>query len=819
MNDHPTQESLMQLLRGELGASEYPAVESHLESCADCQATLDRLSEAPEEDEWRRRVPDPPDPSPEITLPPLNGPNGRYQFFGELARGGMGAVFKGRDTILNRNLAVKVLLEEHRARPHIAHRFVEEAQIGGQLQHPGIVPVYELGTLPDGRPFFTMKLVKGRTLGEMLAARTDSAADLVEFLGIFRQVCQTIAYAHAKHVIHRDLKPSNIMVGDFEEVLVMDWGLAKVLKTGEELAQEVSATGPASVVETVRSASDAHVSMDGSVLGTPAYMSPEQAQGAVDELDQRTDVFGLGAILCEILTSKPPYVDRSPLVVLKMAALAELDGASSRLYSCGADDELLALAHRCLAAEPRHRPSDAVEVARAISGYLAGLQDRARKAEMAKVEAETKVVEERKRRKLTMALAASLLLTGVLGGYGWFWIELGRSKYRGTVSAALDKTISLYDQAQRAPVEDVTLWSEVGSAIDRTESLLAGTNEPELTSRVVTLRDEIAAARKAAVGERDLLTDLEGIRGRHAEHYDIKRTDAAFTAAFRTAGLDLDQLAPNDVGAAIARMQSSVEVTSFLDYWADLRWRMRHTSDRASWQRLVDIARKADPDPWRDALRAQFGVYEHPELQRLADDVKGLEGQPVRSLILLAEELGSSGDIKGALTLLQSAWRRSPGDFWLNYSLGYFSWPDATEAIRYFTTAVAIRPRSYVAHVKLGYALQRDGKLAAAVDEFHEILRIKSDDIYALNGLGWTLQVQGKYDEATNFYNKALRIKPDSADTHNGLGVILQKKGRLDEAAKEYRKALSIDPVHPHAQGNLKSLPLDLKNDMIRYAP
>src|SRR5262245_8901533 len=138
---------------------------------------------------------------------------GRYQLLGEIGHGGMGAVIKGRDPDLGRDLAVKVLLAEHRDDPELVRRFLEEAQIGGQLQHPGIGPVHGLGQLDDGRPYFTMKLVKGRTLSALLADRESRGHEQPRFLAIFEQVCQTMAYAHAREVIHRDLKPSNIMVG------------------------------------------------------------------------------------------------------------------------------------------------------------------------------------------------------------------------------------------------------------------------------------------------------------------------------------------------------------------------------------------------------------------------------------------------------------------------------------------------------------------------------------------------------------------------------------------------------------------------------
>jgi len=194
----------------------------------------------------------------------------RYQLQGEIARGGMGAVLKGRDVELGRDLAIKVLLESHKGDPDVVRRFVEEAQIGGQLQHPGIVPVFELGTFADRRPYFAMKLVKGRTLAALLAEqeveeypsvgggsvrRSDRGTEapptggpspghgLPRFLSIFEQVCQTMAFADARGVIHRDLKPSNIMAGSFGEVQVMDWGLAKVLPEGGRRRRGQGAAG------------------------------------------------------------------------------------------------------------------------------------------------------------------------------------------------------------------------------------------------------------------------------------------------------------------------------------------------------------------------------------------------------------------------------------------------------------------------------------------------------------------------------------------------------------------------------------------------
>ena len=369
---------------------------------------------------------------PSSNVVPKSGIEDRYQFFGEIARGGMGAVIKGRDTDLGRDLAVKVLLDDHKHRPEMIQRFIEEAQIGGQLQHPGIAPVYELGEFADQRPFFTMKLVKGKTLAALLAERTSPEQDQAKLLGIFEQVCQTMAYAHSRSVIHRDLKPANIMVGAFGEVQVMDWGLAKVLQTGgiADETRAVSKPKDVSIVETVRSggsqtydgASVGSQTHAGSVMGTPAYMSPEQATGDAELLDARADVFGLGAILCEILTGEPAYIADNGRELLRMAARADLDSCRQRLTECSAHADLVELTNHCLAADPAKRLSDAGVVSNRVTEHIESIAQKLRQAEV--------------RRKLTYVMAASLLLLVAGLGAGGIWLQARESMAANQVAAA-----------------------------------------------------------------------------------------------------------------------------------------------------------------------------------------------------------------------------------------------------------------------------------------------------------------------------------------------------------------------------------------------
>jgi dipeptidyl aminopeptidase/acylaminoacyl peptidase len=325
------------------------------------------------------------------TPPVLEG----YTFSGQkLGSGGMGVVWLGRDTRLNRDVAVKVMQARLADQPHLVRRFVEEAQLTSQLQHPGIPPVHELGELADGRPYFCMKVVKGHTLTELLAHRVSPAEELPRYLHIFEQVCQALAYAYSKGVIHRDLKPSNVMVGPFGEVLVMDWGLGKILS--ERLArgqsQQRPATIPESVIETERMRDAASATEAGAVLETSAYMPPEQARGEIEHLDRRSDVFGLGAILCEVLTGKPPY-DWPKEEVKFRAQLGDMGLLHQRLDACGADGELIDLAKRCLSKQPEGRPANAETVAKAVASYQLQVQERLRRMEVERATAAVKTRE------------------------------------------------------------------------------------------------------------------------------------------------------------------------------------------------------------------------------------------------------------------------------------------------------------------------------------------------------------------------------------------------------------------------------------------
>ena len=312
---------------------------------------------------------------------------------GELGSGAMAEVLRGYDTKLRREVALKVtkLTRQEMPRRELA-RFAEEVQIMAQLEHPNVVPVHDLGTSPDGRGYFSMKLIPGHSLETILEQRrANDPATLAQFglrrlLDVFLQVCQAIDYAHARGVIHRDLKPANIMVGDFGEVLVMDWGVAKLM--------EPSATRPATVttsvdegsipdvergdrissaprpgVTSVRAASKAWQTQDGTVIGTPEYMSPEQAQGL--PVDGRADIYALGVILYEILCGQVPFEHEDPRVT-RARVISEAPPSPSKIQQA-TPAALEALTLRVLVKDPAERTLTIPQIRAYVQNYVEGV--------------------------------------------------------------------------------------------------------------------------------------------------------------------------------------------------------------------------------------------------------------------------------------------------------------------------------------------------------------------------------------------------------------------------------------------------------------
>lgn len=294
---------------------------------------------------------------------------GRFKLEREVARGGLGRVWLALDPVIGREVAIKELKRSQAVKPDSLSRFLREMTITGQLEHPNIVPVYEIGNLDTPRPYYAMRLVKGHTFTEIIedtftqkSAVSEKAKTEVEMRAAFRQICNAVSYAHSHGVVHRDLKPDNVIVGHFGEVLLLDWGLSKKKGENEELDLK-GQLDPSKLGETV----------EGAILGTPGFLAPEQAAGKHDLIDERTDIFGLGAILYMMTTGREPHrfeKDDTPKKFLERIAA----GPSPRVHQASpkAPKEIDAICAKAMAHSPEDRYQSVSELLADIILYEAG---------------------------------------------------------------------------------------------------------------------------------------------------------------------------------------------------------------------------------------------------------------------------------------------------------------------------------------------------------------------------------------------------------------------------------------------------------------
>ena len=291
----------------------------------------------------------------------------RFRILRPHAKGGLGQVSVAYDGELDREVALKEIQPQHAGCAESRRRFILEAEVTGSLEHPGIVPVYGMGTYADGRPFYAMRFIQGDSLKQAIQrfhlhrredGRTNVERDpeLANLLNRFLDVCDAMAYAHSRGVLHRDLKPGNIMLGQFGETLVVDWGLAKRLNHNDPEPQDALGSP-------LLSASRHAETLPGSAVGTPQYMSPEQAKGETDKLGLLTDVYSLGAILFEIITGRAPHPGKDAMDCLMAAA-------RNQIVPTDQTGELLDIAYRAMATKPEDRYQQITDLSSAIREYL-----------------------------------------------------------------------------------------------------------------------------------------------------------------------------------------------------------------------------------------------------------------------------------------------------------------------------------------------------------------------------------------------------------------------------------------------------------------
>ncbi len=688
-----------------------------------------------------------------------------YEILGLLDTGGMGAVYRARELSLGRDVVVKVL-KDRPASAAAAARFAEEARLTGHLQHPAIPPVFELGALADGSPFLAMKLIRGETLRDRLARRAGPADGLPGLVAVFEQVCQGVAYAHSRGVVHRDLKPGNVMVGAHGEVQVMDWGLAKVLDRDADASTGGAAPdGEPSAVERSRT---------GSVLGTPAYMPPEQARGEVGRVDRRSDVFGLGGVLCAVLTGSPPHTGGTA-AALRAARDGDLTAAYARLGGCGGPPELVALCKRCLSAAQADRPADAGAVAEAVARFRADADERARRAEQERAAAGARAAEQRKRRRTQLALAAAVGLL-LAGAAAFAWWEDRRAVRRDAERRA--EAAAVLDTAD----EDVKheRWSAAADRSARAEGLLNGLPDASpLHDRLRQLKKDLAmVARLDAIR-----FDTPTAQFIPPDHPAVQ----AYAEAFREYGIDEQELAPAEAAGRVRGSAIRARLIDAVDHWLWLRESFFNV-DRRGW--VLAVARLCvsderwkplyDYDPavgrrdiWENRRPALDALAAHPEVATLPRSV-GLRLARLLGVPVSAERRAKTVEV------LYKLHARHPDDFWLNLELGRQLSNRPAEAVGHFQAALAVRPDDPDVLIELGKALvlaKRPDQAIACARRAIDLQAVKPADRRVLrvvpspyNLLGRAYVQKRHWDEAiANFQHYARLYEKGSSSAASYL--------------------------------------------------
>ncbi|MEZ6142902.1 MAG: tetratricopeptide repeat protein [Zavarzinella sp.] len=715
----------------------------------------------------------------------------RYELGAEIARGGMGAVFRAIDTVFGREVAVKVLQEKYSPTSGAARRFADEARISGQLQHPNIPAVFDLGTLPDGRPFLAMKLIKGETLDDLLKGRTGPADDRGRFVAVFEQVCQAVAYAHAHQVIHRDLKPGNVMVGAFGEVQVMDWGLAKVLGTREAEHTDPDATAAPTAIQSMRE-TDSAFTQAGSVLGTPAYMPPEQAVGAIHKVNQQSDVFGLGAILAVILTGKAPFAGSSAETTRLQAAQGNVEECYARLNESGAEPELVALCKRCLSKRPDDRPADAGAVAKAVAALRAAADERARQAELHREKAVVESREQRKRRNVMQwagGLIAGVLMIGVMSTT----MGLLEAKKQTDIAREQERIARTETEAKEQALAAETVARKDEQQANR--ELWAGLDA--MTGDIVG--DSLGAQEDVSEGQRKFLSTVLPLYQKlmaKAGADAVSRKRVA-EAALRVGEIE-SRIGRKEEGAAAYRQAREMFEQLVAEFPTDPAYRANLASSHHNLgQVLKDLGKWVEAEQQHQtalAVREKLAA-EFPADPAYRSALAGSHNSRGNVLRALGKRPEAEAQYRTGQTIYEKLAVEFPANSRYRYSLA-----GVHDNLGGLLRELEKRAEAEQQH-RMGLLIYE--RLAA---EFPANSAIQVKLTMCHNNLGYVLQDLRKRAEAEEQYQKALAIRerlvvyfpavPEHrsqlAKIHLNLGSLLHDQKNWSEAEQQYQKAVSI---------------------------
>jgi serine/threonine-protein kinase len=673
-----------------------------------------------------------------------------YEIAGVLGRGGMGVVYRAKHLRLNRTVALKMLLTGIYASRSEVTRFTREAKLIAALRHPHLVQVFDVGE-SDGCPYFTMELVEGGNLGQLLAGVPQAPSYAARTATTLALAVQA---AHDGGIVHRDLKPSNILLSTDGNPKISDFGLARRLEDEPDLT------------------------VSGARIGTPSYMAPEQFTNRNGEVGPASDIYSLGAILYEMLTGRPPF-RADTIGDTERQVISDEPARPSRLNTKVPRD-LETICLKCLHKDPNRRYSKAKSLADDLHRFLNGEPITARPV----YTIERALKWARRRPAITALTAVSTIVLGSV-----LVILLWQGAARAARTSAVQRDIE-----QALDLEHHAKWDEA-----RTQYLRAAV---ELDHHgPMTLQRQLDQGNR----DLDLVARLDAIQ---LVHTDAPQTpeefdhDQLYTQAFQQAGFDVYGADVTTTASQINQSPVRSALQSALDNWVTFSLNPAH------FQRLLILSEACNDNRghWEKEARDPKNWVDKAKFAELCDTAD-IKTEPLSVLLMVGRHFdGLGGHSTPFLIRVQQEY---PDDFDVNFILGNSSFKakNNAEAVRYFQAAVVARPSAAIAENNLGFVLQASGHTAESVSHFRRAIQLAPSGVACHHGLAMALSELGQNVEAIQEAHRAVDLSPGDSYLHVVLGHCLEASGEVDKAMIEYHQALKLDPRPGKGIAAFKSRP------------